>query len=102
MIRRPPRSTRTGTLFPYTALLREASERDGPARQIHFGNAMFPLVPGLASQMIDGARGEQRRCTLETCSRAPPESQGCCMSKWEADNLPEARRQEERRVGKEC
>src|SRR3546814_3814440 len=29
MIRRPPRSTRTDTLFPYTTLFRSVAERDG-------------------------------------------------------------------------
>src|SRR3546814_17237990 len=29
MIRRPPRSTRTDTLFPYTTLFRSVSNRDG-------------------------------------------------------------------------
>src|SRR3546814_8586288 len=29
MIRRPPRSTRTDTLFPYTTLFRSASQRRG-------------------------------------------------------------------------
>src|SRR3546814_1895487 len=38
MIRRPPRSTRTDTLFPYTTLFRSraaagAPARDGPAQQ---------------------------------------------------------------------
>src|SRR3546814_12352358 len=37
MIRRPPRSTRTDTLFPYTTLFRSSRDRDardhgGPAR----------------------------------------------------------------------
>src|SRR3546814_1846864 len=32
MIRRPPRSTRTDTLFPYTTLFRSAAKDDGPAR----------------------------------------------------------------------
>src|SRR3546814_1461375 len=30
MIRRPPRSTRTDTLFPYTTLYRSSRERDRP------------------------------------------------------------------------
>src|SRR3546814_17956654 len=33
MIRRPPRSTRTATLFPYTTLFRSASRHAGPARR---------------------------------------------------------------------
>src|SRR3546814_4068830 len=32
MIRRPPRSTRTDTLFPYTTLFRSAIRRGGPGR----------------------------------------------------------------------
>src|SRR3546814_2123405 len=31
MIRRPPRSTRTDTLFPYTTLFRSAAAQDGAA-----------------------------------------------------------------------
>src|SRR3546814_16131984 len=33
MIRRPPRSTRTDTLFPYTTLFRSKSERARPRRR---------------------------------------------------------------------
>src|SRR3546814_2031928 len=32
MIRRPPRSTRTDTLFPYTTLFRSVGQRQGYAR----------------------------------------------------------------------
>src|SRR3546814_949012 len=32
MIRRPPRSTRTDTLFPYTTLFRSQDHRDQPLR----------------------------------------------------------------------
>src|SRR3546814_939035 len=34
MIRRPPRSTRTDTLFPYTTLFRSRTETDSAKRQI--------------------------------------------------------------------
>src|SRR3546814_15510088 len=34
MIRRPPRSTRTDTLFPYTTLFRSL-QSEQPARQLH-------------------------------------------------------------------
>src|SRR3546814_10588699 len=33
MIRRPPRSTRTDTLFPYTTLFRSENEKAGPWRE---------------------------------------------------------------------
>src|SRR3546814_7261681 len=35
MIRRPPRSTRTDTLFPYTTLFRSPPRRDAPFLGIH-------------------------------------------------------------------
>src|SRR3546814_19102791 len=35
MIRRPPRSTRTDTLFPYTTLFRSRAGPDRPRRGIH-------------------------------------------------------------------
>src|SRR3546814_5291218 len=41
MIRRPPRSTRTDTLFPYTTLFRSARR---PLR--HAGDRLSPLPPG--------------------------------------------------------
>src|SRR3546814_6364232 len=48
MIRRPPRSTRTDTLFPYTTLFRSSSERscrraapDG--RHYRAGEGLWPL-----------------------------------------------------------
>src|SRR3546814_16874877 len=34
MIRRPPRSTRTDTLFPYTTLFRSATKTDTPLRDV--------------------------------------------------------------------
>src|SRR3546814_1924209 len=42
MIRRPPRSTRTDTLFPYTTLFRSLKELDGLAspRRIQVGSRL--------------------------------------------------------------
>src|SRR3546814_3484287 len=46
MIRRPPRSTRTDTLFPYTTLFRSRAGRDGPAgRASGNGRAWQPPAP---------------------------------------------------------
>src|SRR3546814_16650979 len=40
MIRRPPRSTRTDTLFPYTTLFRSELEKASPlVRVIHIGDS---------------------------------------------------------------
>src|SRR3546814_8497322 len=46
MIRRPPRSTRTDTLFPYTTLFRSASIYDGPRLGGISGN--LPDISGFA------------------------------------------------------
>src|SRR3546814_8035775 len=53
MIRRPPRSTRTDTLFPYTTLFRS------PARRLLPGAA--PLRPAAARPEISGALSAQGR-----------------------------------------
>src|SRR3546814_8690242 len=42
MIRRPPRSTRTDTLFPYTTLFR--SESDAIRTYVHFGTGNYQPV----------------------------------------------------------
>src|SRR3546814_6719788 len=42
MIRRPPRSTRTDTLFPYTTLFRSANVGDG----VWFGQVATPVDAG--------------------------------------------------------
>src|SRR3546814_2326039 len=49
MIRRPPRSTRTDTLFPYTTLFRSLSARSWPRTQCggHGGSQPVPLPRGL-------------------------------------------------------
>src|SRR3546814_7090921 len=47
MIRRPPRSTRTDTLFPYTTLFRShgAGQRVEPEGADGFGEALFDVHP---------------------------------------------------------
>src|SRR3546814_14735194 len=47
MIRRPPRSTRTDTLFPYTTLFRSEGERVEPAALIAWCDQKLPafMVP---------------------------------------------------------
>src|SRR3546814_5891061 len=50
MIRRPPRSTRTDTLFPYTTLFRSWA-RSG--RQHHRSGRILSRAPPLAAQLTD-------------------------------------------------
>src|SRR3546814_7316243 len=46
MIRRPPRSTRTDTLFPYTTLFRSGHGRGLYAGRTGFSSRLWPVGPG--------------------------------------------------------
>src|SRR3546814_8508995 len=67
MIRRPPRSTRTDTLFPYTTLFRsldqhalaQVGDADGSARRLVRGRQ--PLVPGLVHLALQAHVGDVER-----------------------------------------
>src|SRR3546814_6508768 len=47
MIRRPPRSTRTDTLFPYTTLFRSQCQSGAPGRQTSFPPDHCPGIGGI-------------------------------------------------------
>src|SRR3546814_12422663 len=100
MIRRPPRSTRTDTLFPYTTRFRSTRtgtvglERDGlgDARRVSIVAKDQQWLAGLVlAQLMFGAVQEAFHCRMQECieQRGPgtPHIVG---------------RSEERRVGKEC
>src|SRR3546814_5643417 len=59
MIRRPPRSTRTDTLFPYTTLFRSGGGREPAA---------FPQAPGHSHQRAEA--GFSRRHGSENPARS--------------------------------
>src|SRR3546814_19710540 len=69
MIRRPPRSTRTDTLFPYTTLFRSA-KRELPNYQVFDERRYF--VPGFETCVFDvtGSDGESVRVGLLICEDA--------------------------------
>src|SRR3546814_10168789 len=60
MIRRPPRSTRTDTLFPYTTLFRSAASRAAPRRR-----------GGATAEPATGAPAPPARRTAS--ARSPPQ-----------------------------
>src|SRR3546814_4688524 len=65
MIRRPPRSTRTDTLFPYTTLFRSidaAVDGDGNGRHLAYGT-----VAGLGFDLSD--RSEEHTSELQSLMR---------------------------------
>src|SRR3546814_1406999 len=77
MIRRPPRSTRTDTLFPYTTLFRSARERHReyhPQRHRAAEEHARRLRTGCARGRGCGAGGDRgaRRADRRT-HRAPPD-----------------------------
>src|SRR3546814_3425423 len=59
MIRRPPRSTRTDTLFPYTTLFRSLGEIEGvtPKMLVAFGEEGIKTVEDLAGCATDDLTG---------------------------------------------
>src|SRR3546814_8087267 len=61
MIRRPPRSTRTDTLFPYTTLFR--SREHGPAARQRLGRC--DQVPGHDRNAVHGIGGRSEEHTSE-------------------------------------
>src|SRR3546814_20626728 len=87
MIRRPPRSTRTDTLFPYTTLFRAAQV---------WQNLMGEIE---ASTTARGIRKPDFKAIAFTASH-PPQGERAEYLAELAD--PSAKRSEERRVGKEC
>src|SRR3546814_16723420 len=91
MIRRPPRSTRTDTLFPYTTLFR--STRKG--RKNRCRGYRYWFVP---TTQITVTGGDARQLFVKLAGMIFP-----CLANVEQhlDDLP-LDRSEERRVGKEC
>src|SRR3546814_17001236 len=91
MIRRPPRSTRTDTLFPYTTLFRSHA-----------------VAAELQDRLVEGADGgdvpEMRVADVDDHapgSLAEIEGAEEGFGRGEEDLAPDGR-SEERRVGKEC
>src|SRR3546814_7302242 len=83
MTQRPPTSTRTDTLFPYTTLFRSAhhrfpqadngSQRQRRARRDRFRRHHRPRTPPLRSAHIGGLAGQWREDQRHTGYRIGPE-----------------------------
>src|SRR3546814_17212221 len=69
MIRRPPRSTRTDTLFPYTTLFRSGRNMQRHRHQefIRFLNAIEAEVP--AGKIVHVIRSEEHTSELQSLMR---------------------------------
>src|SRR3546814_19204904 len=73
MIRRPPRSTRTDTLFPYTTLFRSSlAEARGPRERAHHADHLGALVVdggGVEIADLAVARSEEHTSELQSLMR---------------------------------
>src|SRR3546814_3620502 len=75
MIRRPPRSTRTDTLFPYTTLFRSQrwrrhdQSRHVPPRDPVAPPERFEQAPGRAADDAAAARSEEHTSELQSLMR---------------------------------
>src|SRR3546814_11178376 len=67
MIRRPPRSTRTDTLFPYTTLFRSHDDRADPARERSVPLSRFPRRR--AAGRSPSGRSEEHTSELQSLMR---------------------------------
>src|SRR3546814_15603110 len=94
MIRRPPRSTRTDTLFPYTTLFRSADERrhvaglmrvnhagEIAAQALYHGQALTARDPDTRRHLLDAAREERDHLRSEE-RRVGKECVSTCRSRW--------------------
>src|SRR3546814_18615713 len=94
MIRRPPKATRTDTLFPYTTLFRSQTGRR--------------LDAARGGSLMDRGRDDDPRRLLEQARQLHDQGRGRGMARGgrrtepPADKFDPAERPEERRVGEEC
>src|SRR3546814_9634997 len=73
MIRRPPRSTRTDTLFPYTTLFRSAGRHADADAERRDGQRSGPRACaclGASDEPLRTARGDRRRSALPYLGRS--------------------------------
>src|SRR3546814_1304108 len=68
MIRRPPRSTRTDTLFPYTTLFRSGAVAAQQAEHEH--QEQQPVAESAGAQVVRAGVAEQPRAQARTKPRS--------------------------------
>src|SRR3546814_17661496 len=100
MIRRPPRSTRTDTLFPYTTLFRSANQKRYRNLASDGSGSIQAQQQAEAQLAIRLASRDKNRAGLQA-ARQQTDILRADFEKAKAA-LSQAQRSEERRVGKEC
>src|SRR3546814_15104319 len=105
MIRRPPRSTRTDTLFPYTTLFRSRSEATG-ARELgsdpKTGKPVSVRLGRFGPYAAIGTKDDEEKPTFASLRPGQSMHTITLAEALELFKLPRQLRSEERRVGKEC
>src|SRR3546814_12800768 len=96
MIRRPPRSTRTDTLFPYTTLFRSVLEFLNSPEALEFARWMTG-VPDIVATNGQATRYQPGQFLTHHDDKYDDENRAAAY----VINLSK-NRSEERRVGKEC
>src|SRR3546814_16471090 len=103
MTRRPPRATRTDTLFPYTTLFRSAGDRGGRHRRRAAGLAPVPWARLGLPVRSSAAQLRTRGRVMVTLSEAVMAKARKYLREGRVmqDAVEDSVRSEERRVGKE-
>src|SRR3546814_11542458 len=105
MIRRPPRSTRTDTLFPYTTLFRSHSASSYDAANDRVDHRRERRLGAIALTSGQAGRGENAEDDVAV-RMAAVRGKGLGLIGWgpaaQALRQRASYRSEERRVGKEC
>src|SRR3546814_17142268 len=102
MIRRPPRSTRTDTLFPYTTRFRSFG---GAALSARGREGQLQPCPQMAVPLYGNTAPASCRCTDQHQGKLPREDFiiGKSLTRLGMGRIAmDGMRSEERRVGKEC
>src|SRR3546814_15450500 len=101
MIRRPPRTKRTDTLFHYTTVFRCRLERDKCHGRNERQAERYSQQGCRQSQARERRRGSTQRRKSAGSERRRPKAEGQSQGRYQ-QALTCSRRSEERRVGKEC
>src|SRR3546814_20128968 len=75
-MRRPPRSTRTDTLFPYTPLFRSIPHHYGCACSLQRGSVSYPPPPGDCGYLRCRKRASRPAPRAASAKRHPPKISG--------------------------
>src|SRR3546814_16668998 len=103
MIRRPPRSTRTDTLFPYTTLFRSIIH-SAAFRRLEYKTQVFVNHEGdlFRTRLTHSVEVAQIARTIARSLRLHEDLCEAVSLAHDLGHTPFGHRSEERRVGKEC